>query len=55
LRSSPAGMVIMMSNVRLVWAMSRDERFPGHKVLHKVSPRSTPRRSRPAWYSCWRK
>jgi amino acid transporter len=33
------GLVILMSNVRLVWAMSRDQRFPGHKALHKVSPR----------------
>lgn len=33
------GLVILMSGVRLVWAMSRDERFPGWQVLHKVSPR----------------
>ena len=33
------GLVILMTGVRLVWAMSRDERFPGWQVLHKVSPR----------------
>lgn len=33
------GLVILMSGVRLTWAMSRDERFPGWQVLHKVSPR----------------
>ena len=32
------GLVILMSGVRLVWAMSRDRRFPGWQVLHKVSP-----------------
>jgi amino acid transporter len=33
------GLVILMSGVRLVWAMSRDQRFPGWQALHKVSPR----------------
>jgi len=33
------GMVILMTGVRLVWAMSRDERFPGHKLWHPISPR----------------
>lgn len=33
------GMVILLTGSRLVWAMSRDERFPGHAVLSKVSPR----------------
>jgi amino acid transporter len=33
------GMVILMTGVRLVWAMSRDGRFPGHALWHKVSPR----------------
>jgi amino acid transporter len=33
------GLVILMSGVRLVWAMSRDQRFPGWQVLHRVSPR----------------
>ncbi len=28
-----------MSGVRLVWAMSRDQRFPGWQALGKVSPR----------------
>jgi len=32
------GLVIMMTGVRLTWAMSRDERFPGWQVLHKVHP-----------------
>lgn len=34
------GMVILMSGVRLVWAMSRDDRFPAHTVLKRVSPRT---------------
>jgi amino acid transporter len=33
------GMVILMSGVRLVWAMARDDRFPAHRILKKVSPR----------------
>lgn len=33
------GMVILMTGVRLVWAMSRDYRFPGHSMWRKVSPR----------------
>ncbi|MEV7908604.1 APC family permease, partial [Streptomyces anulatus] len=33
------GMVILMSGVRLVWAMSRDERFPGWQAWRKISPR----------------
>jgi len=33
------GLVILMTGVRLVWAMSRDERFPGWQVLRTVSPR----------------
>lgn len=33
------GMVILMTGVRLVWAMSRDQRFPGHALWHRVSPR----------------
>ncbi|MEP6842036.1 MAG: amino acid permease [Pseudolysinimonas sp.] len=33
------GMIIMLSGVRLVWAMSRDDRFPGHKAWRRVSPR----------------
>ena len=33
------GMVILMTGVRLTWAMARDDRFPGHKALKKVSPR----------------
>ncbi|MCV7345837.1 amino acid permease [Mycolicibacterium rhodesiae] len=34
------GLVIVMSGVRLTWAMSRDQRFPGWQALHKVSPRT---------------
>jgi amino acid transporter len=33
------GMVILMTATRLVWAMSRDARFPGHALWRKVSPR----------------
>ncbi|WP_371665582.1 amino acid permease [Streptomyces sp. NBC_01241] len=37
------GLVITMSGTRLVWAMSRDERFPGWQALRKVNPsRGTP-------------
>lgn len=32
------GLVILLSGTRLVWAMSRDERFPGWRHLQKVSP-----------------
>jgi len=33
------GMVILMTGTRLVWAMSRDERFPGHRLWHPISRR----------------
>lgn len=33
------GLVITLSGARLVWAMSRDARFPGHTHLSKISPR----------------
>ncbi|MFI6284787.1 APC family permease [Streptomyces sp. NPDC051018] len=37
------GLVITMSGTRLVWAMSRDERFPGWRALRKIhSGRGTP-------------
>lgn len=37
------GLVITLSGTRLVWAMSRDERFPGWQVLHRINPsRGTP-------------
>lgn len=37
------GLVITLSGSRLVWAMSRDERFPGWKLWKKISPsRRTP-------------
>ncbi|MFD0853063.1 amino acid permease, partial [Actinomadura adrarensis] len=33
------GLVIMMTGSRLIWAMSRDERFPGWRQWKQVSPR----------------
>jgi amino acid transporter len=33
------GLVIMMTGVRLTWAMSRDERFPGWQQWCQISPR----------------
>ncbi|MPV49699.1 amino acid permease [Pseudactinotalea sp. HY160] len=37
------GLVITLSGSRLVWAMSRDERFPGWKAWRKINPnRGTP-------------
>lgn len=33
------GLVITMSGTRLVWAMSRDERFPGWQLLRRINPR----------------
>ena len=37
------GMVIFVSASRMVWAMSRDQRFPGHAQLRRVhSTRGTP-------------
>lgn len=33
------GLVIMMTGVRLIWAMSRDERFPGWHQWQQISPR----------------
>lgn len=32
------GLVILLSGTRLVWAMSRDERFPAWQILHKIHP-----------------
>jgi amino acid transporter len=32
------GLVIMMTGVRLTWAMSRDERFPGWQQWNQISP-----------------
>ncbi|PWJ49536.1 amino acid/polyamine/organocation transporter, APC superfamily [Quadrisphaera granulorum] len=38
------GLVITMTGVRLVWAMSRDERFPGHRALSTIDAATgTPR------------
>lgn len=37
------GLVITLSGTRLVWAMSRDERFPGWQLLQHINPgRGTP-------------
>lgn len=37
------GLVIFITAVRLTWAMSRDQRFPGWSLWHKVNPsRGTP-------------
>jgi amino acid transporter len=33
------GLVIMMTGVRLTWAMSRDQRFPGWQQWQQISPR----------------
>lgn len=33
------GLVILMTGVRLIWAMSRDERFPGWNHWHQISSR----------------
>ncbi|TGD90650.1 amino acid permease [Mycolicibacterium sp. CH28] len=33
------GLVIMMTGVRVTWAMSRDERFPGWQQWNQISPR----------------
>lgn len=32
------GLVISLSNARLVWAMARDRRFPGWSVLERINP-----------------
>ncbi|MCU1694249.1 MAG: amino acid permease [Mycobacterium sp.] len=34
------GLVIVMTATRLVWAMSRDQRFPGWQLLHRVSAKT---------------
>ncbi|MFG2296060.1 APC family permease [Streptomyces sp. NPDC048603] len=35
-----AGIVVMVSCSRLVYAMSRDSRFPAHRVMRRVNPRT---------------
>jgi amino acid transporter len=35
-----SGMVIMAAGSRQVYAMARDERFPAHKVMRRVNPRT---------------
>lgn len=32
------GLVISLSNARLVWAMARDQRFPGWRLLRRINP-----------------
>lgn len=32
------GLVIFITTTRLTWAMSRDQRFPGHQVFSRISP-----------------
>lgn len=34
------GMVVMATGARLIYAMSRDGRFPGHQFLRRVDPRT---------------
>jgi amino acid transporter len=34
------GLVIFMTNTRLVWAMARDQRFPGYNLLRRVNART---------------
>ena len=34
------GLVIFITATRVVWAMSRDERFPGHQLFRRVDPRT---------------
>ncbi|KPI31717.1 hypothetical protein OV320_0125 [Actinobacteria bacterium OV320] len=35
-----AGVVVMVACSRLVYAMSRDGRFPGHRLMRRVNPRT---------------
>ena len=35
-----AGMVVMAAGSRQVFAMARDARFPGHRILRRVNPRT---------------
>ncbi|MGI9028879.1 MAG: amino acid permease [Ilumatobacteraceae bacterium] len=35
-----AGMVTMATGARLVYAMARDSRFPAHRLMRKVDPRT---------------
>ncbi|HTK09033.1 MAG TPA: amino acid permease [Ktedonobacteraceae bacterium] len=34
------GLVIFITATRLIWAMARDERFPGYKFVREVNPRT---------------
>ena len=48
-----AGLVVMTTCSRIVFAMSRDQRFPAHQLMRKVDPRPTPRSQPPSWSSWW--
>ena len=34
------GVVVMVTCTRIVYAMARDERFPGHRLMRRVNPRT---------------
>jgi hypothetical protein len=34
------GLVVIVTNARLVYAMARDQRFPGYKLMQRVNPRT---------------
>jgi amino acid transporter len=38
--AAPIGLIIMVTNGRLIFSMARDRRLPGHQILHRV-PRAT--------------
>lgn len=46
------GLVIMITGVRLTWAMSRDERFPGWQQWSQISPRFRTPMKATAVYFC---
>jgi amino acid transporter len=46
------GLVIMITGVRLTWAMSRDERFPGWQQWGQISPRFRTPMKATAVYFC---
>ncbi|MEJ8645809.1 hypothetical protein WKI68_40540 [Streptomyces sp. MS1.HAVA.3] len=48
-----AGIVAMVACSRLVFAMSRDARFPAHRLMRRVNPARGRRSRRPCWSSPW--
>lgn len=48
-----AGIVVMVACSRLVFAMSRDARFPAHRLMRRVNPAPGRRSRRPCWSSPW--